>query len=66
MDILSPLVRIGLRYLSGILIAKGYSVNPDLFTDPDVVSIACFGAGGLCAIVSEGWYTIARRRGWGC
>lgn len=66
MDILSPLVRIGLRYLSGIFIAKGYSVNPAAFTDPDFVQLVCYAAGGICAAVSECWWALARKRGWGC
>ncbi len=64
-DILGPVVRIGLRYLGGFLVAKGFHVNPESFTDPDLVQIVCFASGGMCAVASEGWWALARRRGWG-
>jgi hypothetical protein len=64
MDVLSPLIRILLRYIGGALIAKGYAVNPDTFADPDLVQVICYVGGGLCAAVSEGWWTLARKYGW--
>jgi hypothetical protein len=64
MEVLGPLVRIALRYLGGALIAKGYSISPDNFTDPDLVQVICYAAGAFCAVLSEGWYKLAHKRGW--
>lgn len=63
-DALAPLVRILLRWLGGFLIAKGIASSPDAFTDPDLVSVACYALAAVCGLVSEGWYALARRRGW--
>ncbi len=61
-------MRILLRYLAGILVAKGL-LAPDLgsglATDPDVVNVATAGAGIALGALSEGWYWLARRFGWG-
>ena len=64
MDVLAPLVRVALRYLAGILVARGYSISPDTLTDPDIVQVICFVAGTTCALVSEGWWALARKHGW--
>jgi hypothetical protein len=63
-DALAPLVRILLRWLGGFLIAKGLASSPDAFTDPDLVTVICFAVAGICGLVSEGWWALARRRGW--
>lgn len=64
-DLLAPVARIALRYLGGILIAKGYAHDPSTFANPDVVQAACFASAGLSAVISEGWYGLARKHGWG-
>lgn len=63
---MAPFVRIGLRWLGGMLVAKGWLGTGDqsLFADPDMVQAACWALAALCAIVSEGWYVLARRWGW--
>ncbi len=63
-EILGPIVRIALRYLAGVFVAKGYAASPDTFADPDLVQIVCYGAGGVCAAISEGWWVLARKMGW--
>lgn len=68
-----PLIRIGLRYLAGILIARG-ALDPDLAqmlaTDPDVIDLiggilteVPLVVGALIGGLSELWYAAARRRG---
>ncbi|HXP66432.1 MAG TPA: hypothetical protein VN815_13225 [Steroidobacteraceae bacterium] len=63
-DSIGPLVRIVLRYFGAALITKaglGVDVN-----DPDIQSIAILVAGALCTALSEGWYLLAKKRGWRC
>lgn len=59
MDNLSPFIRIGLRILGGYLIGRGLASEEDLwiFTDPELV-------GALSIAASEGWYALAKWRGW--
>ena len=61
------LARILLRYGAGVLIAKG--VLPDDFghsiiDDPDLTNILTTALGALLAVLSEGWYWLAKRFGW--
>lgn len=56
---IAPFIRIGLRYLSGFLIAKGLADAhiAGEFTSPELV-------GALVGIVNETWYYLARKYGW--
>ena len=63
-DIIAPLARILLRYVGGALISAGVAINPTALTDPDLVQVLCFLIGGLCTAFSEGFYLIARKKGW--
>lgn len=56
---MAPFVRIFLRYVAGILIAKGYfgEGDADLFMDPELIGVLVMG-------VNEAWYWAARRFGW--
>ena len=62
--IVAPLARVLLRYAGGALIAAGVAINPATLTDPDVVQVATFFVGAGCAILSEGWWALARKKGW--
>ena len=60
--------RIALRYIAGILLARGFIGSEDasfLTGNPDVQMIveALIGVGA--GLVSEGWYWAAKRYGWG-
>lgn len=58
-----PFVRIGLRYLSGVLIAKGVLDSQTglvLGTDPEVLDAALAVIGGLIGVVSELAYKLAK------
>ena len=63
-DAIAPLVRILLRWIGGYFIAKGIASSPDTFTDPDLVTVICFAVAGVCGMISEGWWMLARKRGW--
>jgi len=62
----SVIVRIALRYLAAVLVARGF-LDPDggslLGGDPDVAALVEAGVGIACGVVAEGWYWIARRMG---
>jgi len=62
--IIAPIARILLRYAGGALISAGFAINPSALTDPDVFQVSCFVIGGLCTAASEGFYVIARAKGW--
>jgi hypothetical protein len=64
-QIAGPLSRVGLRYLVGFLAARGYSVDPAVATDPEVQQLALFCIAGGLALISEGWWYLARKYGWG-
>ena len=64
-DVLAPAARIALRYVGGVLIAKGWAHDPATFADPDLVQTVCYATAIACAALSEGWYVLARRHGWG-
>jgi hypothetical protein len=61
---LAPVARIALRYAGGVLIAKGWAHDPSAFADPDLVQAVCYIGAGVCAVLSEGWYVLARKKGW--
>jgi len=61
------LVRIGLRYGAGILIAKGLlapEAGMSLAQDPDIAMALQIAAGVVAGAVSELWYFLARKLGW--
>jgi len=63
----SVIVRIGLRYLAAVLVARGI-LDPDggsaLGADPDVAALVETGVGIACGVAAEAWYYVARRMGW--
>lgn len=67
----APALRIFLRYVAGALLAKGV-LTPDvagaIITDPELVpsliDLASTAAGAALMAVVEGYYAIARRKGW--
>ena len=63
---MGPIIRIALRYLSGVLIAKGYigDGDADLFQDPELLQTIEVGAGLAIAAITEWWYDLARAKGW--
>lgn len=61
------LVRIFLRWLAGILVAKGVfdsEAGNMLATDPEVARALEIGLGLAIGALAEGWYMLARRCGW--
>jgi hypothetical protein len=63
-DVIAPIARILLRYVGGALISAGIAINPSALTDPDLIQVLCFVIGGLCSAFSEGFYIVARKKGW--
>lgn len=63
-DSIAPFARIMLRYFGGALVSAGVAVNPGSLTDPDVVQVVCILLGAACTAASEGWYYLAKKRGW--
>lgn len=64
---MSPLVRILLRYGSGLLIAKGLldsETGNMLATDPDIARSLELFLGTAMAAASEVWFILAKRYGW--
>ena len=61
-----PLIRILLRYLSGVLIAKGIFADGDtsLLEAPELVNGLEMIAGMAIAAGTEYWYKLADKRGW--
>ena len=59
-------VRIALRYLAGVLVARGLLGADDatFATDPDIQMMLETALGLAMAGVSEGWYWMAHRFGW--
>lgn len=55
----APFIRILMRYVSGVLIARGIFNEGDagLFMDPELIGI-------LVGIANEAWYMAARKFGW--
>jgi hypothetical protein len=63
----APLVRILLRYLSGLLVMKGListGMGTELATDPDLMAILELVFGSAFAVAAEWWYVLAKRWGW--
>jgi hypothetical protein len=63
---MAPFIRIGLRYLSGYLVARGFLAQSDagLFNDPESIAAISYGGAALCAAFGEGWYALAKHFGW--
>ncbi len=62
-DLIPVLARILLRYVSGALVAYGlipHEVGADLAMDQDVALVV----GAVLGAAAEGFYAIARRKGW--
>jgi hypothetical protein len=60
-------IRILLRYLAGILVARGLLSADDGGTfsaDPDIQMAVETGAGLAIGVATEGWYWLARKFGW--
>ena len=61
-ELAGPLTRVLLRYVGAAIVTKaGLSID---VSDPDVIAVAEMGVGLLCSVISEGWYAMARKRGW--
>ena len=61
------IVRIGLRYVAGMLVARGLVGADDAATftaDPDLQQQLEIGAGAALGTAVEGWHYLARRFGW--
>lgn len=61
------IARIVLRYLAGILVAKGILAPEEglqVASDPDIAMAAQIAAGAAVGALSEAWYYVARRMGW--
>jgi hypothetical protein len=60
---LTPIIRILLRVVAGYLIGAGVDADVAnlLHTDPHLAGAI---AGGIVWAASEGWYWLAKRRGW--
>lgn len=61
------LIRIGLRYAAGALVAKGLlapEIGAQLTGDVDLQQVMEIGAGVAAGIASEGFYFLARKFGW--
>ena len=61
------LARIALRYLAGLLFAKGLLSATDsdfIANDPDIMMLVEAGAGLALGAAVEGWYWLAKRFGW--
>lgn len=64
---IAPLTRIILRWVAGILVAKGFFAPEDglwLQADPDVAMVGQMALGAAVGALAEVWYWIARRAGW--
>jgi hypothetical protein len=63
----SVLIRIGLRYGAGVLVARGLLGTDDAASfsaDPDIQMALETGSGLALSAVSEGWYWLAHKFGW--
>lgn len=63
----SVVARILLRYVSGVLIAKGLldtDFGTSLARDPDVLEVLTLVIGTGSALAAEYWYWLARKFGW--
>ncbi len=63
----APIARIIIRYLSGIMLARGLLGADDaayLVGDPDVAAMLEAGIGAALGAGTELWYWAAKRYGW--
>ena len=61
------IIRIALRYVAGVLVARGLLGADDASTfsaDPDIQMALETGFGLAVAAVAEWWHLLARRFGW--
>ena len=61
------LVRIGLRYIAGALVLKGFipeELGNQVAVDADVINALEVATGVAFGAVAEGWYWLARKFGW--
>lgn len=61
------IIRIGLRYIAGVLVARGLFGADDaasITSDPDIQMALETGLGLAIAAVTEWWHVLARRLGW--
>ena len=66
-QLLAYVARVGLRYLAGVLIGKGFidsKLGMELFTDPELIQWATIGLGIGLGWLAEKLTDIARRFGW--
>lgn len=64
---MSVFIRIFLRYLAGVLVARGLLMESDgnmLAGDPELAALLEMGIGMALGAISEAWYVLARRFGW--
>ncbi|RZN21942.1 hypothetical protein [Bradyrhizobium sp. Leo121] len=62
LPIAAPITRILLRYVVGAWVAKaGLAIDVN---DPNIFEVANFVVAGFIGLLTEGWWTMARRRGW--
>ena len=60
-----PFARILLRYLAGVLVARGLIDDGSVLSgDPDVLSVVETILGLLAAGASEAWFYLAKKYGW--
>lgn len=61
------IARILLRYVAGMLVAKGVFAPGDadfIFGDPELAGVVEMAIGGLIVLAVEGAYLAAKRLGW--
>lgn len=64
---MSALIRIGLRYLAAVLVARGLLLESDanmLANDPEMAAMIEAAIGAAIGAITEGWYMLARKYGW--
>lgn len=64
---MGAIIRIGLRYGAGFLVARGLLGESDgnmLAADPEVAAVIETGVGLALGAASEAWYWLAKRFGW--
>jgi len=62
----SVIIRIALRYLAAVLVARGWLAAPDaamLSVDAELIAVLQIGAGLIAGPAAEAWYWAARRAG---
>jgi hypothetical protein len=58
----APLTRVLLRYAIGAWVTKA-GLDVDV-SDPNVFEVANFLVAGMLGVLTEGWYALARKKGW--